>query len=59
LQILKQLSHKLQTEIAIHVHLETLRKVRIFQDCEAGLLSELVLKLKLQVSESVFKQIKI
>ncbi|KAI6239673.1 putative cyclic nucleotide-gated cation channel alpha-4 [Aphelenchoides fujianensis] len=35
---------KLQAEIAMHVHFETLRK-----DCEAGLLAELVLKLQLQV----------
>ena len=28
---------------------ETLKKVRIFQDCEKGLLVDLVLKLKLQV----------
>ena len=27
-------------------------KVRIFQDCEQGLLGELVMKLKLQVSKS-------
>ena len=39
-----------QAEIAIHVHLETLKKVKIFQDCEKGLLVDLVLKLKLQVS---------
>ena len=40
---------KNQAEIAIHVHLDTLKKVRIFQDCEKGLLVDLVLKLKLQV----------
>ncbi len=44
-----QLPTKLQAEIATHVHIDTLKKVRIFQDTEAGLLSELVLKLKLQV----------
>ncbi|KAE9554653.1 hypothetical protein FO519_002140 [Halicephalobus sp. NKZ332] len=48
-QVLQVLPDKLQAEIAMHVHFETLRKVRIFQDCEAGLLAELVLKLQLQV----------
>lgn len=48
-QTLQVLPYKLQAEIAMHVHFETLRKVRIFQDCEAGLLAELVLNLKLQV----------
>uniref|UniRef100_A0A3B4AQ07 Cyclic nucleotide-binding domain-containing protein n=1 Tax=Periophthalmus magnuspinnatus TaxID=409849 RepID=A0A3B4AQ07_9GOBI len=48
-QVLKNLPDKLKAEIAINVHLETLRKVRIFQDCEAGLLVELVLKLQPQV----------
>lgn len=47
--VLKNLPDKLKAEIAINVHLETLRKVRIFQDCEAGLLVELVLKLQPQV----------
>lgn len=47
--MLQQLPSKLQAEIATHVHFETLKKVRIFQDTEAGLLAELVLKLKLQV----------
>ncbi|CAB3401568.1 unnamed protein product [Caenorhabditis bovis] len=48
-QVLRILPDKLQAEIAMQVHFETLRKVRIFQDCEAGLLAELVLKLQLQV----------
>ncbi|KAL7076795.1 hypothetical protein ACQ4LE_004068 [Meloidogyne hapla] len=48
-QVLSVLPTKLQAEIAMHVHFETLRKVRLFQDCEAGLLGELVLKLQLQV----------
>ncbi|XP_048349899.1 cyclic nucleotide-gated cation channel alpha-3 [Sphaerodactylus townsendi] len=45
-EVLKYLPDKLKAEIAINVHLDTLRKVRIFQDCEAGLLVELVLKLR-------------
>lgn len=47
--VLKVLPAKLQTEIAVHVHLDTLQKVDIFRDCETGLLAELVLKLQLQV----------
>ncbi|KAG7251706.1 hypothetical protein CRUP_021505 [Coryphaenoides rupestris] len=48
-EVLKNLPNKLRAEIAINVHLLTLKKVRIFQDCEAGLLVELVLKLRPQV----------
>ncbi|XP_019343505.2 cyclic nucleotide-gated olfactory channel [Alligator mississippiensis] len=48
-EVLKNLPDKLRAEIAINVHLETLKKVRIFQDCESGLLVELVLKLRPQV----------
>ncbi|XP_060935851.1 cyclic nucleotide gated channel subunit alpha 2a [Limanda limanda] len=48
-EVLRSLPSKLRAEIAINVHLETLKKVRIFQDCEAGLLVELVLKLRPQV----------
>ncbi len=47
--ILGSLPDKLRSEIAIHVHLDTLRRVAIFQDCEPGLLVELVLKLQLAV----------
>ena len=47
--VLGTLPDKLKAEIAIHVHLDTLRQVAIFQDCEPGLLVELVLKLKLSV----------
>ena len=47
--ILQSLPNKLRAEIAIHVHFETLRRVEIFEECEAGFLEELVLKLKPQV----------
>ena len=48
-RVLGMLPDKLKAEIATHVHIETLKKVKIFQDCEKGLLTDLVLKLKLQV----------
>ncbi|XP_069748643.1 cyclic nucleotide-gated channel cone photoreceptor subunit alpha [Narcine bancroftii] len=48
-EVLKNLPDKLKAEIAINVHLDTLKKVQIFSDCEAGLLIELVLKLQPQV----------
>ena len=40
------LPDKLKAEIALHVHLDTLRRVEIFQNTEAGFLCELVLKLR-------------
>ena len=43
---LSLLPSKLKAEIAIHVHLDTLRRVEIFQNTEAGFLCELVLRLK-------------
>ena len=51
--IFNMLPKKLKLEMAMHVHLNTLQKVRIFQDCEQGLLGELVMKLKLQVQTNV------
>jgi cyclic nucleotide gated channel alpha 3 len=47
--IKKSLSENLQADIAISIHLETLKRVHIFKDCEPGLLQQLVTKLKLQV----------
>ncbi|CAH1791706.1 unnamed protein product, partial [Owenia fusiformis] len=43
------LPERLQAEIAIHIHLDILKKVKIFEECEEGLLRELVLKLKSQI----------
>ena len=40
------LPDKLKAEIAIHVHLDTLKRVEIFQNTEAGFLCELVLRLR-------------
>ena len=48
-ELLHSLPDKLRAELAIHVHLDSLRKVAIFQDCEAGFLSELVLRLRPQL----------
>ena len=47
--VLATLPDKLRAEIAMQVHLDTLKRVHIFQDVEPGLLEELVLKLQLQV----------
>nr|XP_039264731.1 cyclic nucleotide-gated cation channel alpha-3-like [Styela clava] len=47
--ILSTLPDKLRAEIAINVHLDTLKRVALFRDCEPGLLVELVLRLSPQV----------
>ena len=43
---LSLLPDRLKSEIAIHVHLDTLKRVEIFQQTEDGFLSELVLRLR-------------
>lgn len=37
---------KLRKDLAIHVHFNTLSKVKLFSDCDKTLLYDLVLKLK-------------
>uniref|UniRef100_A0A8D0LCE4 Cyclic nucleotide gated channel subunit alpha 4 n=1 Tax=Sphenodon punctatus TaxID=8508 RepID=A0A8D0LCE4_SPHPU len=49
LAILQHLPARLRAEVAVSVHLATLRKVQIFQSCEQSLLEQLVLKLRPQV----------
>ncbi|XP_051843559.1 cyclic nucleotide-gated cation channel alpha-4 [Antechinus flavipes] len=46
--ILQHLPERLRAEVAVSVHLPTLSRVQIFQNCEASLLEELVLKLQPQ-----------
>ncbi|XP_048095298.1 cyclic nucleotide-gated cation channel alpha-4 isoform X2 [Alosa alosa] len=48
-EILQLLPASLRTDIAVSVHLPTMSKVSIFQNCETSLLEELVLKLTPQV----------
>jgi cyclic nucleotide gated channel alpha 3 len=47
--VLECLPNKLCDEIAMNIHMDTLKRVAIFQDCEPGLLRELVSKLKLKL----------
>jgi hypothetical protein len=47
--VLRTLPDNLRKAIAMNVHMETLKRVHVFQDCEPGLLGELVTKLKLQI----------
>lgn len=47
--ILANLPDKLQVELASHIHLEALKKINIFSECDEFLLRELVTNLRLQV----------
>ncbi|XP_071177137.1 uncharacterized protein [Mytilus edulis] len=44
--LMDTLPTKLRTDLAIHVHFNTLSKVKLFQDCDKSLLFNLVLKFK-------------
>ena len=44
--LMDALPMKLRKDLAIHVHFNTLSKVKLFQDCDKTLLYDLVLKLK-------------
>ncbi|XP_060517938.1 cyclic nucleotide-gated cation channel beta-1 isoform X2 [Cylas formicarius] len=45
-RIMDWLPHKMKTDIAINVHINTLNKVKLFADCDEALRRELVLELK-------------
>nr|CDS29196.1 hypothetical protein HmN_000859900 [Hymenolepis microstoma] len=45
-RVLKNLPDRLKAEVAIHVHLDTLKRVDMFQDTEEGFLLDLVLRLR-------------
>lgn len=47
--VLCKLPKTLKTEIAVQVHLATLKQVKVFADVEPGLLKEIILKLRSQV----------
>ncbi|KHN86956.1 Cyclic nucleotide-gated cation channel alpha-3 [Toxocara canis] len=40
---------KLYGHLAVYIHMDNLRRVKLFQDCEPGLLYELILMLRLRV----------
>ena len=48
-QLLEYLPMKMRTDLAMRVHFPTLGKVKLFKNCEPGLLKDLVVHLKLVI----------
>ncbi|RCN42935.1 cyclic nucleotide-binding domain protein [Ancylostoma caninum] len=48
-EIAEFLPTRLYGQLAVHIHMETLRRVKLFEECEPNLLYELILKLELRV----------
>uniref|UniRef100_A0A915DZP3 Cyclic nucleotide-binding domain-containing protein n=1 Tax=Ditylenchus dipsaci TaxID=166011 RepID=A0A915DZP3_9BILA len=47
--IMDSIPPRLQGELAVHLHMDNLRKVELLADCEASLLYELVLRLQMHM----------
>ncbi|CDW52646.1 cyclic nucleotide gated cation channel [Trichuris trichiura] len=47
--VMAMLPLNLRTQLAIALHIRTLKKASLFKDCDPGLLTEIALKLKLQI----------
>lgn len=44
-KIIETIPRRLQAELALHLHMETLKNVELLRDCEPNILYELVLRL--------------
>ncbi|CAI4226829.1 unnamed protein product [Auanema sp. JU1783] len=48
-ELLEVLPPRLQGQLAVNLHMETIRGVSLFRNCEAGFLYEIVMKIKQQI----------
>ncbi|KAI6175755.1 CGMP-gated cation channel alpha-1 [Aphelenchoides bicaudatus] len=48
-EILDSIPRRLQGELALHLHMETLKNVELFRDCDPSILYELVLRLTMHI----------